>query len=60
MTRAVDAMLYPQENGAAEIHLLEPQYGISPGQAAVCYDGARVLGGGWISVTENKAMKHAA
>jgi tRNA-specific 2-thiouridylase len=21
---------------------------ISPGQAAVCYDGERVLGGGWI------------
>jgi tRNA-specific 2-thiouridylase len=60
MTRAVDAILYPQENGAAEIHLSEPQYGISPGQAAVCYDGARVLGGGWISAAENKAVKHAA
>jgi tRNA-specific 2-thiouridylase len=60
MTRAVDAVLYTHENGAAEIHLVEPQYGISPGQAAVCYDGARVLGGGWISGTENKAMKHAA
>lgn len=60
MTRAVDAMLYPGENGTAEIHLLSPQYGISPGQAAVCYDGARVLGGGWISGTENKAMKLAA
>jgi tRNA-specific 2-thiouridylase len=24
------------------------QYGIAPGQAAVCYDGERVLGGGWI------------
>jgi tRNA-specific 2-thiouridylase len=26
----------------------EPQYGVAPGQAAVCYDGERVLGGGWI------------
>jgi tRNA-specific 2-thiouridylase len=26
----------------------EPCYGIAPGQAAVCYDGDRVLGGGWI------------
>lgn len=26
----------------------EPQYGIAPGQAAVCYDGERTLGGGWI------------
>jgi len=26
----------------------EPQYGVAPGQAVVCYDGDRVLGGGWI------------
>jgi tRNA-specific 2-thiouridylase len=26
----------------------EPQYGVAPGQAVVCYDGPRVLGGGWI------------
>ena len=26
----------------------EPCHGIAPGQAAVCYDGDRVLGGGWI------------
>jgi len=26
----------------------EPQYGIAPGQAVVCYEGERVLGGGWI------------
>jgi tRNA-specific 2-thiouridylase len=26
----------------------EPRFGIAPGQAAVCYDGDRVLGGGWI------------
>jgi len=26
----------------------EPCYGVAPGQAAVCYDGERVLGGGWI------------
>ena len=25
-----------------------PQFGISPGQACVFYDGDRVLGGGWI------------
>jgi tRNA-uridine 2-sulfurtransferase len=25
-----------------------PQYGVAPGQAVVCYDGQRVLGGGWI------------
>jgi len=26
----------------------EPQWGITPGQALVCYEGDRVLGGGWI------------
>lgn len=28
-----------------------PEYGVSPGQAAVLYDGDRVLGGGWIEET---------
>jgi len=26
----------------------EPQWAITPGQALVCYDGDRVIGGGWI------------
>jgi tRNA-specific 2-thiouridylase len=26
----------------------EPRFGVAPGQAVVCYDGERVLGGGWI------------
>jgi tRNA-specific 2-thiouridylase len=26
----------------------EPQFGVAPGQAAVCYGGERVLGGAWI------------
>jgi tRNA-specific 2-thiouridylase len=26
----------------------EPRFGVAPGQAVVCYDGARLLGGGWI------------
>ena len=26
----------------------EPQNGVAPGQAVVCYDGDQVLGGGWI------------
>ena len=29
-----------------------PEYGVAPGQAAVLYDGDRVLGGGWIAATE--------
>ncbi len=29
-----------------------PEYGVAPGQAAVLYDGDRVIGGGWIEETE--------
>lgn len=50
------AMLYPREKNTAEIHLDTPQYGIAPGQAAVCYDNNRVLGGGWIVQTDNSTM----
>lgn len=28
-----------------------PEYGVAPGQAAVLYEGTRVLGGGWIEET---------
>ena len=30
------------------VQFAEPRYGVAPGQAVVCYDGNRVLGGGWI------------
>lgn len=30
------------------VTFVEPQYGVTPGQAVVLYDGDRVLGGGWI------------
>lgn len=36
------------DGSGAEVFLQEPQFGISPGQACVIYDGERVLGGGWI------------
>jgi tRNA-specific 2-thiouridylase len=29
----------------------QPEYGVAPGQAAVLYEGERVLGGGWIEET---------
>ncbi len=38
----------PLEDGRLAFELDEPQYGVAPGQAAVCYEGDRVLGGGWI------------
>jgi len=31
------------------VHFDHPRYGVAPGQAVVCYDGDRVLGGGWIN-----------
>ena len=33
------------------IRFERPEYGIAPGQAAVIYDGDRMLGGGWIEET---------
>jgi tRNA-specific 2-thiouridylase len=48
------ATLTPLENGRARIRLHEPQKAVTPGQAAVFYNGDIVLGGGWIcrSATE--------
>ncbi len=51
MTRAMPAYLTPLADGAATLRLQDAQYGISPGQAAVCYIGDRVIGGGWIVST---------
>ena len=47
-----DAEVTPLENGAAFVDLLVPQFGVAPGQAAVFYQGDRVLGGGWIRRAE--------
>ncbi len=60
MTRATPARFIPGTDGTGEIHLADAQYGISPGQAAVLYDGSRVLGGGWISGSSNKSIPLAA
>jgi tRNA-specific 2-thiouridylase len=42
------ATVTPLENGRARVQLHEPQKAVTPGQAAVIYDGDVVLGGGWI------------
>jgi tRNA-specific 2-thiouridylase len=36
------------ERDLLEVNFREPQLAVTPGQAAVFYDGERVLGGGWI------------
>src|SRR5712692_3991589 len=42
------ATVTPVENHRARIRLHEPQRAVTPGQAAVIYDGDVVVGGGWI------------
>jgi tRNA-specific 2-thiouridylase len=33
------------------LRFIQPEYGVAPGQAAVAYEGTRLLGGGWIAET---------
>lgn len=40
--------VYPMPNGQARIVFDKPQHAVTPGQAAVFYQGESVLGGGWI------------
>jgi tRNA-specific 2-thiouridylase len=41
----------PARFDGERVTFAEPEYGVAPGQAAVIYEGERVLGGGWISET---------
>lgn len=45
-----EAILRPLSATEAEVELLDPEEGVSPGQACVFYEtgGTRILGGGWI------------
>lgn len=45
------ASLKEIEGGKVEVEFSQPQEAITPGQAAVFYDGEYVLGGGWIETT---------
>jgi len=42
------AVIEPRPDGKARVRFDEPVEAVAPGQAAVFYDGDRVLGGGWI------------
>jgi tRNA-specific 2-thiouridylase len=58
--------LAPAVNARREgdwVHFAGAEYGVAPGQAAVAYDGTRLLGGGWIAETSaasSSAMNAAA
>jgi len=45
---AAPATVYPAGEARVEVRFHEPQRAVTPGQAAVFYDGDLVLGGGWI------------
>ena len=60
VSKPMPAKLTILDDEHAVLTLDAAQYGIAPGQAAVCYQGKRVIGGGWISGTENSEIKLAA
>ena len=41
----------PAVREGESIRFAQSEYGVAPGQAAVVYDGTRMLGGGWIAET---------
>jgi tRNA-specific 2-thiouridylase len=48
-----EAILSPRGEGEIEVTFKTPQKAITPGQAAVFYDGETVIGGGWIKEVIN-------
>ena len=50
---AVPVMAIPLEENRLKLVFDEPQFGITPGQAAVLYDGEVLLGGGIIETSNN-------
>lgn len=49
-----EATVTPTSPDGFEVRFAEPQAGVAPGQAAVVFDGTRVLGGGWILSGTNR------
>ncbi|GAX61001.1 tRNA (5-methylaminomethyl-2-thiouridylate)-methyltransferase [Candidatus Scalindua japonica] len=45
---AAPATIYPLEQNRVRVKFKQPERAITPGQAAVFYDGDIVIGGGWI------------
>ncbi len=53
---AAPARIWREDDGTVRVRLKTPEYGVSPGQACVCYTapgaGSRILGGGVIDATK--------
>jgi tRNA-specific 2-thiouridylase len=59
MTRPVQGFVENTGDGCATLYLDDPQYGISAGQAGVCYTGTRLIAGGWIAGTALNSQESA-
>lgn len=63
-TRAPQLAQIVQKDGETQVSLIDGETGVAPGQACVFYagqgEGARVLGGGWISRAERDAEAEQA
>jgi tRNA-specific 2-thiouridylase len=55
--RAAPATVVALDGGRAEVRFDAPQRAVTPGQAAVFYDGEWVVGGGWIEKKEEGREK---
>lgn len=58
-TAPVPATLFPLEDQCIQVVFDEPQFGVTPGQAAVWYDQDLVLGGGLIEASKPAAESEA-
>jgi tRNA-specific 2-thiouridylase len=50
------AAAVPAERDGEWVRFANAEYGVAPGQAAVLYDGTRLLGGGWIAETVSASV----
>lgn len=58
-SRPLPATVVSVDSQRAEVRFDEAQPAVTPGQAVVFYDGARVLGGGWIEGPLSETARHA-
>ena len=58
-SEAKPAIARVDEDGLLRVEFEQPNFGIAPGQAVVCYDGDRVMGGGWILESEERVEADA-